>query len=228
MRGNTFEWSQQFIETDSTATGIRYFTRDALDRLAQDSDLQYPLEMDNGGGWTGYIYQFLTSVYKALVDLLNISAQNFDNILNLFYFISGGVIVYLLYRLFGARYLWIFSKAEAASEIPNTIEEENIHTIDFDQEIKQALGQGQHRLAIRLVYLHTLKILSDRQVIYWHPGRTNREYFQDIQKADLQQPFNTLSYYFNYVWYGNFPATLDTYHAVKQEFDLIHNTLKTR
>ena len=227
MNGNIFEIGIKLTATDSTQSDVRYFTRDALDRLARDNDLRYPTEIDGDVGWLGYIYQFLTTIYNALIELLNISSQNFDNLLVLFYFISGGVIVYLLFRLFGANYLWVFAKTDKGTEIPHTVEEEDIHTIDFEKEIKQALDQGHFRLAVRLVYLHTLKILTDRQVIYWHPGRTNREYLQEIQTSNIQQPFNTLSYYFNYVWYGNFPATMETFDAVKNEFKIIHNTLKT-
>ena len=95
---------------------------------------------------------------------------------------------------------------------------ENIHEMDFDTLIREATERNEYRLATRLVFLYALKILSDKQLIDFKPGKTNHDYVEELPKGDLKTGLNELSFYFDYAWYGNFSINENQFQKVKQTF----------
>ena len=79
-------------------------------------------------------------------------------------------IIYILLALFAIgffvfRVMRMNRVAMFATNVANThysIEEENIHSISFEEAIKDATLNGNYRLAIRLLYLQNLKLLADK------------------------------------------------------------------
>ena len=90
--------------------------------------------------------------------------------------------------------------------------EDTIYGIDFDTIISQALGREDYREAIRMVYLRTLKALSDSQQIDWQPFKTPSQYVREFDAA----AFRTLTSHFLRVRYGNFEATRQLCDEVEQ------------
>lgn len=90
--------------------------------------------------------------------------------------------------------------------------EDTIYGIDFDTIISQALGREDYREAIRMVYLRTLKALSDSQQIDWQPFKTPSQYVREFDAA----AFRTLTTHFLRVRYGYFAATRQLYDEVEQ------------
>ena len=78
-------------------------------------------------------------------------------------------------------------------------EEDTIYGIDFEQRIDEAMMQQNYREAVRLNYLHTLKMLSDAGRIEWQlyktPSQYTREYPTDV--------FRQLTNLFLLIRYGN-------------------------
>ncbi len=86
--------------------------------------------------------------------------------------------------------------------------QDTIHGVDFDKQIKEAVAQKNYRIAVRLFYLYTLKKLSDKELIAWEINKTNHDYTDELQKTTkgslLKEDFEKATYYFEYVWYGDF------------------------
>lgn len=141
---------------------------------------------------------------------------------------------FLVYLIFGAAILAaviLLIKAQKnslfytpAKKLDFQVNEENIHEIDFEEQIELAVRDKELRKAIRLFYLYGIKVLSDRNIIDWAPGKTNHEYVDEIQPPALKSTFSNLGFYFEYVWYGHFEATDQTFGKVKTLFGQIKNT----
>ena len=84
--------------------------------------------------------------------------------------------------------------------------------------LKKAIANGDWRLAIRLKYLQTLKLLSDEHLIEWEPYKTNHEYGNEIGSGDLRLKFERISHYFDYAWYGEFQVNEKHFDRVREIF----------
>ncbi len=104
--------------------------------------------------------------------------------------------------------------------------QENIHEMDFEKLIQEALDKKEYRNGIRLTFLFALKLLSDKQHVDWRPGKTNHDYMEELKKADLKIGFNELSFYFDYAWYGEFNVNEATYQRVHIIFDSLRKKVE--
>lgn len=87
--------------------------------------------------------------------------------------------------------------------LPYTVEEDVIYGVDFEKGIEEALLHRDYRTAIRLLYLQTLKILSDQERIDWQIYKTPSQYIYEVKMP----AFRKLTLHFLEVRYGNFEAT---------------------
>ena len=108
---------------------------------------------------------------------------------------------------------------DAALPISHQAIDENIHEMDFDRLIHDALAKQDYRLGVRLLFLFALKMLSDKNHIHWMQGKTNHDYLNELSAGDVKKGFSELNYFFEYAWYGNFLVTDGMYARVKQTFD---------
>lgn len=91
--------------------------------------------------------------------------------------------------------------------LPYGVEEDTIYGVDFQKEIDAAVSRNDYRGAVRLLYLQTLKQLSDAGQIEWQPYKTPTEYIYEIKADTTKRPFRELTNRFLRVRYGNFEAT---------------------
>jgi hypothetical protein len=120
--------------------------------------------------------------------------------------LAVGGVVFFLYKKRPGLFLWEKRKPLACG-----IEEENIYRIDFEKELAAALAAGDFRLAIRMLYLQTLRLAADRQWIDWQIYKTPTEYVSELKPVSLKTPFRDLTGRFLQVRYGNFRATRELF-----------------
>ncbi|MDD3040265.1 DUF4129 domain-containing protein [Bacteroides sp.] len=89
------------------------------------------------------------------------------------------------------------------SALPYSVEEDTIYGVDFPGGITDALAHNDYREAVRLLYLQTLKHLSDEKRIDWQPYKTPTQYNSEVRMP----AFRELTNHFLRVRYGNFEAT---------------------
>lgn len=124
----------------------------------------------------------------------------------------GGLVVWLLAK---AQVLgFLFAKKSESLPLDYDTLTEDIHAIDFAGSIEQAIEARNFRLAVRLLYLQTLKRLTDAGRITWKPDKTNRHYVQEMKSVGFEQ----LTTQFEYVWYGDFPVDERRFSAIRDEF----------
>ncbi len=81
-------------------------------------------------------------------------------------------------------------------------EEDTIYGVDFPKRIANALSHDDYKEASRLLYLQTLKRLTDSGRIDWQPYKTPTQYNYEVRTP----AFRELTAYFLRVRYGNFEA----------------------
>lgn len=102
--------------------------------------------------------------------------------------------------------------AKAQEEEPT----EDIFEIDFENEIQKAVDDKNYRMAVRLLYLRTLRDLSNKNLINYTHEKTNADYLYQLAGTSYYKNFFSLTRDFDYTWYGQFELS-------KENFLIIHN-----
>ncbi len=120
--------------------------------------------------------------------------------------------------------LWIFGKRNRNIDV-HSLAEGDIRQMDFKQLIEETKREGNYRLGVRYYYLWLLKKLSGREIIDWHPDKTNTEYLYEIKDSLLRRDFEYLSYIYDYSWYGDFTIDEAAFAKAEKAFAKTLNTL---
>ena len=99
------------------------------------------------------------------------------------------------------------------------METENIFEIKFEKEIQKAIDAGNFRLAVRLMYLRTLKDLSLRNLINYTHEKTNTDYLFQLAGSPYYNNFFRLTRSFDYTWYGHFPLSQESFSVIQNDFN---------
>ncbi len=86
---------------------------------------------------------------------------------------------------------------------------------DIQQLIDTAIANNEYRVAVRLLYLRSLRALDDKRLIHWSSGKTNFDYIRELKVEDLKNEFIETTRIYEYLWYGEFELE-DT-----EEFDRV-------
>lgn len=137
---------------------------------------------------------------------------------------------YVILVAIGSLVVWLIYKAEFLGGLFGRKAEEdllayhrlieNIHELDFNSLIEDAIEVHNYRLAVRLYYLKTLKQLTDKQLIHWQPTKTNRVYVNEMRSSFLRKEFEQLTSQFEYVWYGEFQVTEAEFNLLREQFQV--------
>lgn len=109
----------------------------------------------------------------------------------------GAVLAFLLWK-----HPELFARSGRRKPMEYEVTEDTIYGVDFPSEIEKALENENFREALRLMYLQTLKSLSDYHQIEWQPFKTPTQYTFEFRQAD----FKRMTSLFVRVRYGGFGA----------------------
>ena len=113
----------------------------------------------------------------------------------------------------------LFSKKNKPHKIDGFDLQENIHEINFAQEIAQCEIEKKYRLAIRYRFLWMLKKLNDQKIIQWDIEKTNLDFVKELQPSPHLKSFVQLVHIFDFVWYGDFHINEGQYAQYKKQFE---------
>jgi hypothetical protein len=201
-------------QPDSTVITDRQFNNSVVAKLKADTNLQYKEPPTVAESLWDRLLAWIVGLFRELIDKsLNTSWGNV-----IVYLIALSVAIVLVMVALKINAFKILFSAEGKSAIGPTVLDENIHEMDFEKLIKEAIESNDLRKAVRLIFLFSLKILSDKQYIRWESGKTNRDYVNELNLPEIQSGFNELNFYFEYTWYGNFNITKDTFAKMQNTF----------
>ena len=145
------------------------------------------------------------------------------------FIIYGSLIIFAIYilvkLLVGDNAASFFSR-KSKMVAPLNIQEEHIENIDLDSYIKNALKEENYRLAIRYMYLKSLKLLSLNNIIDWHFEKTNSDYYREIENANLKENFRKTSYLYDNIWYGEYALDKAGFENAEKDFERLNQNLK--
>lgn len=98
--------------------------------------------------------------------------------------------------------------------------EEDIHTINFNELINEALSEKDFRRAVRLHFLKLLKELTDKNFITWKIDKTNKDYSIELSNSKYNDHFQELATTYEYIWYGNFEMDEINFKTTIEKFKL--------
>jgi hypothetical protein len=143
------------------------------------------------------------------------------------YVVLAAVAVLVIWLLLRADVLG-YVMGRRAQSVPLDYENltDNIHEIAFGPAIQEAIDARNFRLAVRLLYLQTLKTLTDRNRIQWKPEKTNRQYAYELANSPLRPGFESLTTQFEYAWYGDFPVDEAQFARIRSQFSAFDTSVK--
>ncbi|QXU41105.1 DUF4129 domain-containing protein [Pedobacter sp. D749] len=208
------------LRIDSAKITPSKFDKDSISSYKEQKEFQYDEIGQQQLSWWDKFWMWFWNLIGSLIQGAT------SNLISRYIFIGLGIalILYIVFKIIGAEN--IFSKKSKETILPYDVITENIHEIDYEQELQRLVAERKFRLAVRLLYLRALKKLSDAEIINWQPDKTNYNYLMEITKPELRNDFSKLTLQFDYIWYGDFPIDEVKFEPINQSFNQFNNQIK--
>jgi len=214
------------VDTNSEVSQPKFETN--FKEKYKSSEFQYEAKITEKSLWDKF-KEWLAYWFKKIFGLsnMNVSEKYVEYTLKTLAVLIVCYVIYMIVKLIlNKEGQWIFGKSTTKKIYTDEEIEKNLTRVDFEKLIKQTLQDGNHRLAIRYYYLFILKRLSEKEIIDWNAEKTNTDYLYEIKSADLKTDFQYLSYLYNYIWYGEFEMTEESFLQAKNAFEKTLQSLK--
>jgi hypothetical protein len=194
---------------------IRHVPDTMLNVLKTDKDLQYVLkkkeaEKTRDNSW-------LNKIILGFIRLIAL----FPMIIVIIVIACVGLLLYLYLKQNG--YLFKKTSVEIDKTVRLTDEELDVDT--YHQQIEQAVNSGRLRVAVRLLYLQTLRILVDKQIVTYSREKTNAAYLRSMVSTPWYKAFAMLTLDYEYIWYGDVPVNDEQFKVIHRQFRQFMNEL---
>lgn len=213
--------AQKKLMHDTSSVATRDFSSAEMSKYARDKNFQYETVNEPRT-------PVLTTIWLWIVEKINklFSTKEGSTIARIvFIVLAVALLVFCVLKFTGMTKLSLFGKKNRDDGLAYQSLNEDIHSIDFNEMIQQAIDQRNFRLALRLMYLQTLKQLTDRGLIAWQINKTNIDYLRELKDSMYSGSFDELTWQFESHWYGDIPIGETEFSAVRQRFDHFNKTL---
>jgi len=200
---------------DSSRIDLRKFSSHDVEKLKEDSELNYTETPTMAESLWDRLWRWILEFLDSLFE--NATETNVGRVL--LYTLGFVVLMGIIMALLKVNAFQVFYSGADSGKINARVLNEDIHEMNFESLVQDAVEKRQYRLATRLLFLYALKLLSDKHLVTWDPGKTNHDYVEELKVKELKTGFNELSFYFEYAWYGNFAVTPETFQRVKGIFN---------
>ena len=196
---------------DTLKREFRAIEFDSVQAVNSDKGFYYKRYMDSLLRAT----QFKVQKPRRSVDLSG--SDFFSSIFGIiFWILAIGLFGYLVYRLFLSNSSFLSrNRKNIASDIA-VVEEENAS--DPDLLLRNAIRNGNYRLAVRYLYLQSLQRLSEKKFIEINSNKTNYEYVMEVRRHKFANEFASLTLQYEYVWYGEYPVDERLFEQIQGSF----------
>ena len=164
-----------------------------IDTLSVDSTVLAPWQSDASYDYSRELMQSDKSIWDQLSDwlttlLTHTAHWSFDSDSSLiFWIIATVVIVGAVVAILFVRHPALFMRQSVTDKLDYTVTEDTIYGIDFDAMIARAMTRADYAAAVRLIYLQTLRRLSDAGRIKWIRSKAPMQYVRELGDAHFRQ-----------------------------------------
>lgn len=212
--------AQKQTLNDSSTVVIRSFNNRKLQEFKNDKDFQYELLKEPSKSlWEKFWEWFWWKISEIMR-----TKTGRTTVWTLLITAGLAAITFFVIKVMGMNNGGLFSR-KASSELPYTTDTEDINLIAFDEAIEEAVKNRNFRLAIRLLYLQSLKKLSDKGYIQWQFNKSDSDYIKEVSGKSWQALFKKLTSSFEYAWYGEMNISNDEFQDLQAQFQQFNNQL---
>ncbi len=213
--------AQKRVQTDTSKIVVRSFDDKALQDLKKNKDFQYDRLVEPPKSlWE----RFWDWVWWQITQIMR-TKRGRTTVWSALLLLGVAAIVFFVVKVMGMNKGGLFARG-SGSDLPYTSTGEDINTISFDEAINKAIDNKNFRLAIRLLYLQSLKHLADKGYIDWQINKTNNDYISEVFGKPWQSLFKKLTYNFEYSWYGEMNVAEDDFKNLQAQFQQFNNQLQ--
>lgn len=193
----------------------RSFEKNKLEKYKTDKDYQYEQDIKQGESFWEKVKSWFWYYLGRLL---------FDEETTLFwrivrYLLVISITILIVSQILKTDFRMLLLGNKGNKPLAYSVENENIHAIDFEKQIQEAIEKQAYSIAVRLYYLKTLKILTDKSFIDWKKEKTNHDYINEMQAKNVNiSEFTELTSLFEYAYYGDFKIDKYTFELVQNSF----------
>lgn len=212
------------VSIDSSKVVQKHFSKNLSEKYS-GNDFDYD-SME--GEAENFLGRAINWFFKKLGEVfgIDISPEMYQVIKFIIYGLLIVFALYILVKLLVGDNASSFFSRKSKMVAPLNIQEEHIENVDLDSYIKNALKEENYRLAIRYMYLKSLKLLSLNNIINWHFEKTNSDYSREIQSEGLKENFKKASYLYDNIWYGEFALDKAGFENAQKDFERLNQNIK--
>lgn len=193
---------------------LRIPTDERLQEIQQMDAYTYGVKAESLSLWDRFIMWLLDTISEKMsIKWVNYLVKAILIVL----FLS--IAYLLLSQIFKGNLGHIFKRKNNRTLLNLNYNTSSIHVEDFDALINEAINQKSFSLAVRYLYLKALKELDQKELIVVKEAKTNYDYLQELRGHPVEQTFDRLTYFHEYVDYGEFEIDEPRFHKIKEVFD---------
>ena len=218
------------MKYDDKKLAIVEITKEDLAPYKADDKFNYELEKTDNSWWEGVQHWFYNLLRRFFEWLFGVDAapSYIAVFLKFIPYVLLVLLLFLMIRFFiNANTKNILFAKNNEGIVLLSEEERILKTEDIQGLIRQAIDDGNYRLAIRYYYLFLLKLLTERELIAWELQKTNDDYLKELSQSKLNPLFQKVTLLYDYIWYGEFIIDRESYHQVKINFDQLKEAITT-
>lgn len=194
---------------------VRLLSDDLLDKYKNDPEFDYDGGPNESDDWITKIRNWInqqlailrtSKVYSTLLDYL-------------YYGLMIAALILIIRGLIKAERRGLLFGKINSNEIKMIENEEDISQINFDELITAAIERKDYKLAVRYLFLKSLKLLSEKELIELRNNKTNHQYLSEIKNNRISNAFQIATSRFEWIWYGDFPVDEKVMQSSQNDFN---------
>jgi hypothetical protein len=218
---DTSYYSEEEYKEDPGVYTLRKPSQESIDKFRKDKELSYT-ESEGPSNLLELISKWINEQIMKLIQSKGFwLLQEY-----LSYIIAAAALLIVIFILNKNKLSGIVYGIKNSETNRFRESHEDINKIDFDALISSYITKKEFKIAARYCYLQCLKLLSDRKVISWQINKTNRQYTREIRNTELQESFEQLTSFFEWIWYGDYPLEELSFYQTRENFTKFYGRLE--